>query len=199
MSPHGAINPRLALLLAGGVAATLIGVNVVVFVPRADVPNAMLVDAGIKVDCTARWLSCWVCSPVCAPLACCQQRIPLAVAKTLPSDGGDREVIAHGKAEVREFRRLVAQFGEASACRATNATWAEVANFDQDPSDEEPSCRCQRAAGPPCLFTDGGAITVEARTAMPGEFVPGAGCIPRLCGGPAGSDPIPSACLEVSP
>ena len=188
---RGALNLRLLALLAGPVAATLIGISVVVYVPKKDVPNAQLVDAGIKVDMNAKFLSCWVCGSPCDGGGCCQKRIPGAVAKTLPSDGGDREVIFAGKALVREFKRLVDQFGEASACRSVSATWAEVADFQQDPEEEEPPCRCQRTAGPPCLDLAGQPID---RTREAAETQGGAGCVPRLCGGPSGGDPIPNLC-----
>ena len=72
------------------------------------------------------------------------------------------------------------------------STWAKLTeDFDVAPQEQPPSCACQATAGPPCLFTNGGPID---RTAMPGEFIPSAGCAPRLCGGPAGSDPIPPEC-----
>ena len=186
----GAINARLLALLAGGVAATVAGVSVVVFVPSQGVTRADLLDAGIVAQTNPRRLSCWTCGDLCDGGGCCQRSTIVAVARTLPSDGGDREVIFPRSA--LRFRAALDQFDERSNCRVTDSTWDDVADFGTDPAEEEPPCRCRaRADAGTCRTLDGGPL-VLAQTYEP-EAATGA-CVPTMCGGPAGSEPLSEAC-----
>lgn len=189
MTTRGQLSQKLAGLLVVLGSVTIAGVAVRAYVVAPGVTRADLVDAGVTQDFTPRKLSCWVVGDACPDGGACQLSTVAAVAKTLPTDGGLREVIFPRSA--LRFRAALDQFDERSNCRVTNLTWAQVSDFLADPADEEPSGRCQATAGPLCLLLDGGSLlwTVPAE-----ETQGGAGCIPRLLGGPAGGDPIPEAC-----
>lgn len=188
MTFRGAINPRLLGLLVGGIATTLIGISVIVWIPAPGVTRMDLIDAGVTIDFAPRKLSCWAVGDACPDGGACQLSTVVAVAKAL-DEQGQRHVIFPRSA--MRFRRHLDAFDERTACRVTALTWNQVANFDRDPEDEEPPGRCQRDGGPVCRLLDGGPLlwTVPAE-----ETQGGAGCIPRLLGGPAGGDPIPEAC-----
>ena len=185
---RGAISPRLMLLLAGGVATTIAGLAIVAYIPAPGVTRADLVDAGIVADTTPRRLSCWATGEACPDGGACQLVTFAAVAKTLNA-AGEREVIFPRSAA--KLRRHLDSFGESGACRVTALTWGEVSDFGADPAQEEPPCRCQRTAGPPCLDLAGQPID---RTREAAETQGGAGSVNRLCGSPAGNDQIPEAC-----
>ena len=159
---RGALNLRLLALLVGGVGVTVAGVSVVGYVVAPGVTVPQLLDAGITVDASPRWLSCWVCGEPCGG-GCCQRRIPYAIAKTLPSDGGDREVIFAGRAQVQRFRALVSQFGEDAACRRVPTTWAQVADFSAAPEAEVPLASASAWAGRPACCSTAGRCRARLR------------------------------------
>ena len=179
------MNPKLRNLLffAGALSA-----GVGVYLIRDTVPGtnrpvtpAVLVDAGIRADCTPRFLRCELRDedsphPTDGGSRYHARRIPYA---RCPEGDGGVSILLNLKPRVARF------LYNRGTCRDVGAaTWPDVRDVDfADTQVDTFDCRCKRRGGA-CTQLDGGAIPLD--TAYDSSKVTGAGCVPTPCNVVAG-------------